>query len=147
MDIVLLAARIIFALMFVNGGLAHFRNLEAMSGYATFKKVPMPKLAVQVSGLFLLLGGLSVIVGVWADLGALLLVVVLLAMAVQMHDFWKATGEAKQPEMISFFKNVSMAGGALFIFVVASTEVHGEKAALFGPAVKASLLNLFSIGM
>lgn len=145
MDIVLLAGRILFAIMLVSGGLNHFRHLDAMTGYATFKKVPAAKPAVALSGLALLLGGLSIILGLWADLGALVAAVVLLVMAVKMHDFWKAEGDAKQTETISFFKNISMAGGALFMFAVASTVVNDEKAALFGPAIKAGLLNWFSL--
>ena len=79
----------------------------------------------------LALGGLSVILGVYADLGALVLTVVLLAMAVMMHNFWKADEAGKQMETISFFKNVSMAGGALVIFAAIA---NADKAArIVGP--------------
>lgn len=118
MDYVLLAARILFAFMFLGSGLNHFKHTEAMTGYAQFKKVPMAKLSVQVSGLLCILGGLSVILGVWTDLGALVLSVLLVAMAVKMHDFWNADAASKQIEMIGFLKNISMAGGALFIFAI-----------------------------
>ena len=118
MDYVLLAARVLFAFMFLGSGLNHFKHTEAMTGYAQFKKVPMPKLSVQLSGLLCILGGLSVILGVWTDLGALVLAVLLVAMAVKMHDFWNADAASKQVEMIGFLKNISMAGGALFIYAV-----------------------------
>ncbi|MFM9132790.1 MAG: DoxX family protein, partial [Actinomycetota bacterium] len=66
-----------------------------------------------------------------ADLGALLAAAVLLAMAVMMHDFWKADDQAKQMETISFFKNVSMAGGALVMFAAVA---NADKAArIIGP--------------
>jgi uncharacterized membrane protein YphA (DoxX/SURF4 family) len=56
-------------------------------------------------------------------------------MAVKMHDFWTVSDpQAKQPEMINFFKNISLAGGALFIFALAATE--GSE---FGPAWVGSL--------
>lgn len=128
MDIVLVISRVLFALMLVNGGLAHFRQLDAMAGYAQFKKVPAARLSVQLSGLLLFLGGLSLILGVWADLGAIALTVVLLAMALKMHDFWTQTDpQAKQTETISFFKNVSMAGGALFMFASAANGNFGPE--------------------
>ncbi len=124
MAAVLLIARILFAFMFIMSGINHLvpKNAAAMAGYAQFKKVPMPKLSVQLSGLLLLLGGLSIILGVYADLGALVVAVLLVLMAVMMHDFWKADAAAKQSEMISFMKNISMAGGALFIFAIAAQE-------------------------
>jgi uncharacterized membrane protein YphA (DoxX/SURF4 family) len=132
MDIVLIIGRVLFALMLVTGGLNHFTKAEAMAGYAAHKGVPQPKLANLVSGLMLLFGGLSIILGVWADLGALVSAVVLLAMAVMMHDFWKAADpQAKQMETISFFKNVSMAGGALVMFAAVA---NADKAArIIGP--------------
>ncbi|MGA1362090.1 MAG: DoxX family protein [Ilumatobacteraceae bacterium] len=134
MDIVLIIGRVLFALMLVTGGLNHFTKAEAMAGYAAHKGVPQPKLANLVSGLMLLLGGLSIILGVWADLGALVSAVVLLAMAVMMHDFWKAADpQAKQMETISFFKNVSMAGGALVMFAALAAVDKGVR--VIGPMI------------
>ncbi|MFM8794683.1 MAG: DoxX family protein [Acidimicrobiales bacterium] len=133
MDIVLIIGRVLFALMLVTGGLNHFTKAEAMAGYAAHKGVPQPKLANLVSGLMLLLGGLSIILGVWADLGALVSAVVLLAMAVMMHDFWKADDQAKQMETISFFKNVSMAGGALVMFAALAAADKGVR--VIGPMI------------
>jgi len=118
MDYVLLAARVLFAFMFIGSGFNHFKHKDAMTGYAQFKKVPLPKLSVQLSGLLCILGGLSVILGVWTDLGALVLAVLLIAMAFKMHDYWNADAASKQVEMIGFLKNISMAGGALFIYAV-----------------------------
>ncbi|MFM2047083.1 MAG: hypothetical protein RL383_1160 [Actinomycetota bacterium] len=134
MDIVLIIGRVLFALMLVTGGLNHFTKAEAMAGYAAHKGVPQPKLANLVSGLMLLFGGLSIILGVWADLGALVSAVVLLAMAVMMHDFWKAADpQAKQMETISFFKNVSMAGGALVMFAALAAADKGVN--VIGPMI------------
>ena len=137
MDIVLLVARIVFAFMFLGSGLNHFKHTEAMTGYAQFKKVPLPKLSVQLSGLVCILGGLSVILGVWADMGALALAIMLVAMAVKMHDFWNADEASKQVEMIGFLKNISMAGGALFIFAIAA-----QADAKYGPTIVDSLLSI-----
>jgi len=123
MNTVLLIGRILFALMFVSGGINHFTKAEAMTGYATFKKVPAPKVANLVSGLLLVASGLSIILGIYADLGALVVAILLIAMALKMHDFWaQADAQAKQTETINFFKNISMAGGALILFAVAATE-------------------------
>lgn len=140
MDILLIIGRVLFALMFVNGGLNHFTKAEAMSGYAQFKGVPAPKLLNLVSGAMLLLGGLSVILGVYADLGALVLAIVLLAMALKMHDFWKAADpQAKQTETISFFKNVSMAGAALVMFAALAGAEKGAR--VIGPMLTDGLFH------
>lgn len=135
MDTVLLIARILFALMYVSGGLNHFMKVDNMTGYAQMKKVPAAKASVLLSGALLTLGGLSVALGVWTDLGAIVLAVVTLAMAVKMHDFWtQSDPHGKQVEMIGFLKNISMTGGALFMFAIAAQE--GAK---YGPAITKSL--------
>ncbi len=121
MEVVMLIGRILFAFMVVSGGLNHLTKAEAMAGYAAYKKVPSPKLANFVSGILLLASGLSVILGVYADLGAVVIAALLVLMALKMHDFWAQTdAQAKQMETIAFWKNISMAGGALFIFAVAA---------------------------
>jgi len=138
MDAVLLIARILFSIMFVMSGLNHLTKADHMVPYAQMKGVPMPKLSVRLSGLLLALGGLSVILGVWTDLGALVLAVLLVVMAVKMHDFWKSSDpQAKQAEMIGFMKNIGLAGGALFIFAIAAMENSN-----YGPAITDSLFSI-----
>ena len=80
MDAVLVIGRILFALIFINSGISHLTKLEAMTGYATYKKVPAAKLSVIVSGLMILIGGLYIAFGVYADLGALVLAIL------RVHD-------------------------------------------------------------
>ena len=123
MNSIILIGRILFALAPVILGLSHLAKVDAMAGYAKFKKVPAAKLSVLVSGALLVVGGLSIMLGVYADLGALVISVLLIVMALKMHDFWTQTdAQVKQTETISFFKNISMAGGALIIFAIAATE-------------------------
>jgi len=90
-----------------------------MTGYAQYKKVPAAKLSVIVSGLMILVGGVFVALGIYADLGALLIALFLLPAAFMMHAFWKETdATAKMNETIGFFKDLSLAGAALIIFAL-----------------------------
>ena len=146
MSIVMLIGRILFGLIFVSSGVNHFKQVDHMTGYAQFKGIPSPKLMVQLSGLACLAGGLSVILGVYADLGALVLAITLIVMAVTMHNFWKIEdAQAKQADMIGFMKNISMAGGALFMFALMAMSWGGEqppKSMLYGPALTKSLFKI-----
>ncbi|MFC8047891.1 DoxX family protein [Nocardia sp. NPDC057353] len=117
MDVVVLIGRILFALLFLGSAAGHLSQADAMAGYAQSRGVPAPKLAVLGSGVLMLIGALSVLLGVWADLGSLLLVLFLLPTAVLMHPFWKETDpETKQMEMIGFNKDVALGGAALALF-------------------------------
>ena len=137
MDILLVIGRVLFALMFINSGIAHLTKLNDMTGYAQFKKVPAAKLAVIVTGLMLIIGGLYIVFGVYADLGALLLAIFLVPTAFMMHNFWTIQDpQAKQGEMINFFRNLTLAGAALIIFVLVGSGVD------FGPSVTDGFFNL-----
>ena len=119
MDAVLVIGRILFAFIFVTSGIAHFAKLEAMTGYAQYKKLPAAKLGVMISGLFFLLGGIYIAAGFWVDLGALLLAITLILAAVIFHNFWKETDPtAKQNEMIAFNKDIALAGASLILFAL-----------------------------
>jgi putative oxidoreductase len=137
MDILLIVGRVLFSLLFISSGVAHLTKLQAMTGYAQYKKVPAAKLSVIVTGLMLIIGGLYVALGLYADLGGLLLAIFLIVSAFKMHNFWTITDEqAKQAEMTSFMKNIALAGAALIIFVLVGTG--GE----FGPSITEGLFNL-----
>ena len=117
MDVLVLIGRILFAVLFLSSAFGHFAQSTPMAGYAQAKGVPAAKPAVLVSGVLLALSGLMVLLGIWADLGALLLVIFLVPTAVLMHAFWKESdGQAKQLEMVSFLKDLALAGAALTLF-------------------------------
>ncbi|MEU5881765.1 DoxX family protein [Spirillospora sp. NPDC047279] len=125
MDVIALIARILFAFIFLGSAFGHLTNAEAMAGYAAGKKLPQPKLAVQFSGVWIGVAAVLLILGVWPDLAALMLLVFLLATAFLFHAFWSETSpEGKQQEQIQFSKDVSLAGGALGFFVLYAAETH-----------------------
>ena len=125
MNAVILVGRILFGALFVTSGIAHFAKLEAMTGYAKYKKLPAAKFGVLASGLFFLLGGVYTVIGLWVDLGALLLAITLVLAAVIFHNYWKETdATAKQNEMIAFNKDLALAGASLILFaLIASGHV------------------------
>jgi len=88
-------------------GIAHFAKLEMMTGYAKYKKLPAAKLGVILSGLFFLLGGIYIVIGLWVDLGALLIAVTVILAALIFHNFWKETdANTKQTEQMAFNKDM-----------------------------------------
>lgn len=136
MNVVLVIARILFAGIFINSGIMHLTKTEAMTGYAQYKKVPAAKLAVIVSGLMILVGGLYIVFGVYADLGALLIAIFLIPTAFMMHAFWKESdATAKQSESGNFFKDLALAGAALIIFVLVGSGAD------FGPSITSTFFN------
>jgi uncharacterized membrane protein YphA (DoxX/SURF4 family) len=120
MDVVLLIGRILFASIFiVSGATIHLLKWRDGVAYARASNVPAPELLVPVSGLIAVSGGLLVAVGLWADLGALLLAAFAFPVAVWMHAFWKQDEPMQRAnQQAHFMKNVSMGGAALALFAL-----------------------------
>ncbi|MDA8371667.1 MAG: DoxX family protein [Nocardiopsaceae bacterium] len=117
MEFVVLIGRILFVILFLSSAVGHLTQGKAMAGYAASKGVPLSGPATLGSGVLMLLGALSVLLGIWADLGALLLVLFLVPTAFLMHAFWKeGDAGARQQEMIQFQKDLALAGAALIVF-------------------------------
>src|ERR671925_1308517 len=118
MDVLFLIGRIALALVFLfSGSTVHLLQARQGIEYARMYRVPAPEVLVPTSGLMAVLGALSVILGIWADLGALLLVAFLVPVAFFMHGFWRETDEQmKANQMAHFMKNMAIAGGALVLF-------------------------------
>src|SRR5215467_7139203 len=114
MRYVVLLGRILFSLMFVTASFGHFT--AGTIGYAAAQGVPLASIAVPVSGVMALLGGLSVAFGYKARFGASLLVLFLVPVTIVIHRFWGLPdAHAALMQQIMFLKNLSMLGGAPLI--------------------------------
>ena len=114
MKSLVLLGRILYSSIFVMASLGHFT--PGTIGYAAAQGVPLAAIAVPLSGVLALLGGLSVALGYKARWGAWLLVLFLVPVTVMLHNFWAVTDPAMaQMQQIMFMKNLSMLGGAVLI--------------------------------
>jgi putative oxidoreductase len=119
MDVLVLIARILFCPLFLASAYAHFAQTAGMAGYAKQRGVPAAATMVRIGGVALALGGISVLLGLWGDLGALALIAFLVPTALLVHGFWKDTDpQTRQMEQTMFMKDIALAGGALAFFVV-----------------------------
>ena len=111
---VVVLGRLLFAVIFVMAGANHF-NKQTI-GYAASQGVPLASIAVPLSGVLAIVGGLSILLGYRAKLGAWLIVLFLIPVTLMMHKFWTVSDPMMaQIQMVMFMKNVSMLGGALLI--------------------------------
>ncbi|MGH9432443.1 MAG: DoxX family membrane protein [Terriglobia bacterium] len=119
MNIVLLIGRIILGGFFLYGGIHHFTSLDYMAGYAKMKGTPAPKAAVAGTGILLILGGLSLLLGAFPMIGCILLLIFLVGVSPAMHNFWSVPDpQQKANEMINFTKNLALAGALLMILTM-----------------------------
>jgi putative oxidoreductase len=109
-------ARVLFAALFVMAGLRHLFPSAQEVGYARSQGVPLADVAVRIAGVLALVGGLSVLLGVYARVGALLLVAFLVPVTLMLHRFWGLPDKTMAAmQQTQFTKNVALLGGALLI--------------------------------
>jgi uncharacterized membrane protein YphA (DoxX/SURF4 family) len=118
-DALFLIGRIVLGLFYLYNASNHILNFKAMAGYTRSKGVPFPTLATVGTGALLLLGGLSVMLGVYPDVGVALLVIFLVPTAFIMHNFWTVSDQqARMMEMIQFSKDMALAASALMFLAI-----------------------------
>jgi putative oxidoreductase len=111
---VVLAGRALFSLIFLMASVGHFSR--GTIGFAASQGVPLAGIAVPLSGVLALAGGLSVLLGYRTRLGAWLIVLFLVPVTLTMHQFWTIHDPMMaQLHQVMFMKNLSMLGAALFI--------------------------------
>jgi len=105
-----LIGRILLVLIFLKSGIGKIENFEGTAQYMA--KFGMSNTSFFLFGaiVFELVGSVTVILGYFARLGALLILIFLIPTTLIFHANF-----ADQIQMIMFVKNVSMFGGCLLL--------------------------------
>jgi uncharacterized membrane protein YphA (DoxX/SURF4 family) len=119
MDTMFLLGRVLFGGYFVYNGANHLLSTAMLAQYAASKGVPAPELAVAASGLLILIGGASILLGWWPHIGVLCITLFLAIVTPVMHNFWAATDAgARTADLLHFAKNTALLGGTLTLLGV-----------------------------
>ncbi len=116
-DAILLVARIFLALLFLIFGWQKLTGFEATVTYFSHTGVPLPQLAAVIAVIMEFFVGIAIVLGFFTRPLALLLALYTLATALIGHQFWSQSGAAQFESEINFFKNVSIIGGLLLLYV------------------------------
>jgi putative oxidoreductase len=127
---IVLLGRLLFVVIFIMAGPNNFSSKTI--AHVASQGVPLASLVVPFSGALAILGGLSILLGYRAQIGAWLIALFLIGVTPVMHNFWAISDPmAHQMQFIMFMKNVSMLGGALLISQLGagpwSLESRGRK--------------------
>ena len=113
-----LIGRVLFAYFFgAVAGVGHIRRSKMMEGYAKSAGFPVPAIAGWPTGLWLVAGAASIALGIWPDLGAVMIAVFLIPAALFFHAFWKLEDpQQKQPQTMYFWRNMIGLGACAIMF-------------------------------
>ena len=133
-DELILAARLLLATLFLIFG---WRKLTDFSG--TVRQmvrlgVPTPVLAAAVATFMELPVAFAVAIGAFTRLSAMLMFFYTLGTALIGHRYWTVKGADYVDSMDSFYKNLSIMGGFLLLYVTGPGKYSVD--ALFGIAAR-----------
>jgi putative oxidoreductase len=119
MDMLLLIGRIILGGFFIYNGVNHFIRFGMMTQYVRRKGVPFPAMAQGITGLMLLMGGVSILTGLYPTVGIVLLVAFLVPVTLMMHNFWDIKDpQLRMADKTSFLKNMALVGAILMLLAM-----------------------------
>ena len=116
-DGILLAARILIALLFLIFGWQKLLDYSGTVQYLTHVGAPFPPLATVIAIVMEFFVSIAIILGVATRPLAALLALYTLGTALIGHHYWTLTGMARVGNEINFYKNISIIGGLLALYV------------------------------
>lgn len=116
-SLILLIARIAVVVLFIIFGIPKMTGFDGTVQYMTSLGAPMPILAAIIAVVMEVPAAILIVLGFFTRPLAVLFVFYTLGTAVIGHHYWDMSGDAVMPNMINFYKNVSIAGAFLLLAV------------------------------
>ena len=111
----LILGRLLLSVIFILSGLGKIPHFNDVAGIMASKGIPLATIALVITLLIEIGGGLMVLTGFKARYAALVLVVWLIPVTLVFHKFWGIPAAAQQEQMVNFLKNVAIMGGLLIL--------------------------------
>jgi putative oxidoreductase len=111
-----LLGRILIVLLYFQSGFSKIGNFEGATGYVASAGLPLPAVGAALAVVVETLVALALLLGWQARWAALVMAVFTIAAALFFHKYWAAPPEAQMGQFLNFYKNLSIAGGLLFIY-------------------------------
>jgi putative oxidoreductase len=126
-SLILLIARIALILLFIIFGLPKISGFSGTVEYMAHLGTPLPTLAAAIAVFMEVVAAILVIIGFFTRPLAILFVFYTLGTAIIGHHYWNMTGDAVMPNMINFYKNISIAGGFLLLAVAGPGAISVDR--------------------
>lgn len=107
--------RILLASIFIYAGLTKLLAFEGVVQYIESKSLPYSSILAVLTIALELVAGALIVVGYKAKVAAFALALFTLLAAVLFHNFWTYPVEQQHVQTLLFIKNISIAGGLLFL--------------------------------
>jgi putative oxidoreductase len=106
-----LIGRILIAAIFLMSGIAKLTDPSGTAVHMEGAGIPSAHALAIVAGIAEVAGGLSILFGFLARIGALGLIVFMILTTLLIHHFWDLGAPERLTQMVQFMKNLAIVGG------------------------------------
>jgi len=117
LELVTILGRAAMAFVFILVGMQKLSRFDKTAAFIGSRGMPFTKAQLAVAIAVEVLGGLSLLFGYHARVGALVLALYLVPVTLLFHAFWWAPQGEGETQKIMFTKNLAMFGGLLMVAV------------------------------
>ncbi|MDT4831099.1 Inner membrane protein YphA [compost metagenome] len=115
-DATILLARILILILYGYFGFTYVTDNNSFVEYLISVDAPMPRVTAIIGAIVEFFGGIALLLGFWTRPLAALFAVYTIGTGLIGHAYWNLTDPvAHHAQFVHFFKNVSIAGGFLFL--------------------------------
>jgi uncharacterized membrane protein YphA (DoxX/SURF4 family) len=125
-SVILFLGRIFFVAMFA---VAAHGNIVNHQRYVTLAvgKLPLPYVAGWPVGAWQMVAILLVVLGIWPDVGAVMMAAFLIPTTLLFHPYWTVADPAeRRTQRGSFYRNVTLLGATLGLFALFTVAGPGQ---------------------
>ena len=119
-DLILLLGRVALGLIFVKSGLQKLMALGAFAASLASRGVPQSSVWAVIGATVEFVGGILIVTGLRTREASLLMILFVVVATGISHRFWEFAEAARRAQESQFFKNLSIIGGFLLLFVSGS---------------------------
>ena len=116
-NVILLAGRLALGTIFVESGLLKLTSLTAFAASLASRGVPQSSVWAVIGATIEFGGGLLILTGLRIRYASLLMILFVIVATAISHRYWEFTGPNFRTQQIQFFKNLSIIGGFLLLYV------------------------------
>lgn len=119
MKVLFLIGRLVFGGFFLTSGFFDLRHYRFFVPLVAASGVPFPRFAVIFALLLILVGGISVILGLYPKGGVGLIILFLVLVTPIAHAFWAQSDRGQRAsDLNDFMKNMGLLGGSLMMLAI-----------------------------
>ena len=119
-DVILLLGRVALGAIFVKSGIQKLMTLGVFAATLASRGVPQSAIWAAIGATVECVGGILIVTGFKTRPASLLMITFVIVATAISHRYWEFADAARRAQESQFFKNLSIIGGFMLLFVTGS---------------------------